>query len=317
MSNHEQPLVACVVLSCNRREDTLACLRSIEAGTYRHICILLLDALSTDGTADAVRAAHPAVTVADLVENRGYAGNNNVGLTRALAAGADWIFLLNDDVVLAPDCLERLLEAVGEQQHVGVAGPVVYHADEPDVIQSAGGELTRTWQARHLGQNEHDRGQFAAPRAVEWLTGCALLVRREAVIAAGRLDDRFFMYWEEVEWCHRIRAGGWQVLAVPSAKAWHRGVRREYQPSPEVTYYSTRNRLLMLSTGRAPVAAWIVAGLQLLRTLVSWSLRPRWQHQRAHRAAMLRGIADFLRGRLGRDRAAPSSAAAQSAARPT
>ncbi|MFN8062091.1 MAG: glycosyltransferase family 2 protein [Vicinamibacterales bacterium] len=291
--------VACVVLNSSRRDDTLECLRSLVGGTYGDVSIEVLDCQSTDGSVEAIREAFPQVSVVELAENLGYAGNNNVGIRRAVARGADWVFVLNEDTVLAPDCLETLVAAAGDPS-VGIVGPMVYHHDEPGVIQSAGGLLDARWAESHRGQNEDDRGQYADVTAVDWISGCAILVRREVVEAVGVIDERFFIYWEETEWCIRARKAGWTILHVPAARIWHKGVQRDYRPKPSVTYYSTRNRLLALSTHRAPFAARALAWTQILRTLASWSVRPKWRHKREHRHAMWRGVVDFLSGRAGR-----------------
>jgi GT2 family glycosyltransferase len=294
------PLIACLILNTNRRQDTLECLASLLASTYLKLLVLVLDCQSTDGSVEAIRSAFPDVRVVELDRNLGYAGNNNVGIRLAVDEGADWVFVLNEDTVLAPDCLERLVEAGEREPDVGIVGPLVFHHDEPGVIQSAGGGLSRWWQGYHFGQNEPDSGQFTDPYPVRWISGCAILVRREVVQAVGPIDERFFIYWEETEWCVRAGQAGWRILAVPAARIWHKGVQRDYRPKPAVTYYLTRNRLLMLSLRRAPVGAWLTAWLELLRTLTSWTVRPKWRSKRDHRDAMWRGIVDFLRGRWGR-----------------
>ncbi|MGE3841508.1 MAG: glycosyltransferase family 2 protein [Vicinamibacterales bacterium] len=309
MAPNAQPLVTCVVLNSNRREDTLQCLASIEASTYRPVASIVLDCHSTDGSVEAVNARFPDAHVIELAENRGYAGNNNVGIRAALHMGAAWVFVLNEDTILAPDCIEQLIGVGQSRPGIGIVGPLVYHADEPTVIQTAGGRLNSRWEGWHLGANEPDEGQYSDVRPVEWISGCGILVRREAIEAVGVLDERFFIYWEETEWCVRARLAGWDILNAPSARLWHKGVQRDYRPKPTVTYYLTRNRLLMLSTHHAPWSAWVTAWAQLLRTLVSWSVRPKWRAQHAHRDAMARGIADFVRGRLGPMPPRPAAAA--------
>jgi hypothetical protein len=291
--------VACVILNRNRREDTLECLRSVQGGTYGNLHTIVLDCQSTDGSVDAVRSAFPGVRIIELERNLGYPGNNNVGIRAAIESGADWVFVLNDDAVLAPDCVAQLLEAGRDDPRIGVLGPMVYHHDEPDVIQSAGGGLTRLWQEFHRGQNERDRGQFREPWPAQWISGCAILVRRGVIETAGLLDERFFIYWDETEWCVRASKAGWRIVHVPAAKVWHKGVQRDYRPKPYVTYYSTRNRLLMLKIQHAPIAARVLAWAQIVRTLASWSVRPKWRHMRSHRDAMWRGAVDFVQSRWG------------------
>ena len=293
------PFITSVILNSNRRDDTLACLRSLAESTYERLSVMVLDNASTDGSVEAIRAEFPEVQIVPLSENKGYAGNNNVGISLALEQGADWVLVLNEDTLLAPNCIEHLVAAGESDPRVGIVGPMVYHADEPNVIQSAGGIFDVYWRPKHVEQNEPDVGQFANTRSVGWISGCALMIRRETVENIGLLDERFFYYWEETEWCFRAQKHGWQILHVPQAKLWHKGVQRDYRPSPAVTYYNTRNRLLFLSKHRASLLPWLVAWFEILRPLASWSLRPKWRSMREHRRASWRGVMDFFHRRWG------------------
>jgi GT2 family glycosyltransferase len=294
-----EPRVACIVLNLNRKADTLGLLRSLEAAEYSNMRTFVLDCQSTDGSVAAITSAYPDVRLVELEENRGYAGNNNLGIRAAMDDGAEWLFVLNEDTVLAPDCLARLVATGESDARIGIVGPMVYHHDEPSIIQSAGGGLTRRWRGFHIAQNEPDTGRLREPHDVRWISGCGILVRRGVVEQVGGLDERFFIYWEETEWCLRAGQAGWRIVHVPSAKLWHKGVQRDYRPKPSVTYYSTRNRFLMLRARRAPLAAWLVAWAETARTLISWSVRPKWRHKREHRDAMWNGVVDFARGRFG------------------
>jgi GT2 family glycosyltransferase len=222
-----------------------------------------------------------------------------VGIEAAMEQGAEWILVLNEDTILAPDCLTQMVAVGDSDQRIGIVGPMVYHHNEPTIIQSAGGRLNRYWQGSHLAQNEPDRQQFTAPHQVDWISGCAIMLRRQVIEQVGMLDERFFYYWEELEWCVRATRSGWTIMHVPAAKLWHKGVQRDYRPKPYVTYYNTRNRFLLLLKHRAPLSVWTAAWLQTLRTMLSWSIRPKWRAQRSHRDAMWRGTVDFLRHRWG------------------
>ncbi len=291
--------VITIILNTNRREDTLACLASLTQNTYPHQHIIVLDNASTDGSVEAIRQRFPAVQLIELVENKGYAGNNNVGIEAALAQNADWVFVLNEDTILHPDCLRQMMEVARGNPHIGVIGPMVYHHNEPKIIQTAGGYMNRFWEAKHIAENQPDQGQFANVHDVDWISGCAILVKREVIQQVGVLDERFFYYWEETEWCMRAKKAGWQIVQVPQARLWHKGVQRDYQPSPNVTYYATRNRLLALKKHHAGLLVWMHTTFQLVRTLASWTVKPRWRDQRPHRDAMWQGIHDFWAGRWG------------------
>jgi GT2 family glycosyltransferase len=294
-----QPYVVTVILNTNRREDTLACLASLGRGTYANHHIIVLDNASTDGSVEAIRSVFPAVEIIALSDNRGYAGNNNVGIAAALDRGADWVFVLNEDTILDPACLEELIRVGESDSRIGIVGPMVYHHDEPSIIQSAGGRLGRNWESQHIAQNQPDIQQFTSPHAVDWISGCAILVRRAVIEQIGMIDERFFYYWEETEWCLRATRAGWRILHAPRARLWHKGVQRGYRPKPAVAYYNTRNRLLVLAKHHAPLRTRIAVWGQIARTLTSMSVRPKWRASRRHRDAMLRGTIDFLRHRWG------------------
>jgi GT2 family glycosyltransferase len=142
--------------------------------------------------------------------------------------------------------------------------------------------------------NQPDRGQFSQPLRVDWISGCAILARRAAIEQAGMLDVRFFYYHEETEWCLRTRRSGWEIYNVPQARLWHKGVQRDYQPGPNVTYYNTRNRFLLLSKHRAPFFVWFFTWGRTILTLLSWTIRPKWRSKREHREAMWQGAVDFI-----------------------
>jgi GT2 family glycosyltransferase len=294
------PLVVNVILNTNRRDLTLACLESLGKSTYKNQHSIVLDNASTDGSVEAINLLYPQVEVIGLAENKGYAGNNNVGIQRAVEQGADWIFVLNEDIILAPDCLSLLIQTAESDPQIGIVGPLVYHYDEPNVIQSAGGSLDYYWRSIHLGQNEIDQGQFSDPRKVDWISGCAILVRREVIEHVGVLDERFFYYWEETEWCYRARAHGWIVILVSGAKIWHKGVQRNYKPGPDVTYYATRNHYLLMAKHRAPLRAWVYNGIQNIRSLCSWTIKPKWFEMHAHRQALWQALIDFTKGNFGK-----------------
>jgi GT2 family glycosyltransferase len=292
-------LVISVILNTNRRIDTLECLDSLLRNSYPNQKVVVLDNHSTDGSIPAICEAYPDVQIIELEKNLGYAGNNNVGIKAALEQGAEWVLVLNEDIILDSECVRELVEVGEQDRQIGILGPLIYHYNEPRVIQSAGGLLGRYWQSIHLGKNELDRGQYHLPHAVEWISGCAILVRRAAIEQAGMLDKDYFIYWEETEWCIRIGRAGWKIVNVPQARIWHKGVQRNYEPKPSFTYYATRNHLLTLAKHKAPLGARFVTWIQILRTLASWSIRPKWRNKHHHRNAMWRGVIDYLRQRWG------------------
>jgi len=295
------PRVGVIVLNWNGGDDTLACLASLARLDYPAFEVVVVDNGSTDGSVPAVRQRFPEVVLLLNEENLGYTGGNNVGLLHVLDRGLDYALLLNNDTEVAPNFLRVLVGAAEADPAVGVAGPMIYYYDRPEVIWSAGGAIDwrrgRTWM---VGLDEQDTGQFGTqPREVDFVTGCALLVKREVLERVGLLDERFFAYYEEAEWCVRARRAGFKTLHVPQAHIWHKISPVAQADSPLVHYYMTRNRLLFLKAAGAGVGAWLHALAEDLRTLLAWGLRPRWRHKQAQRRAMVQAIVDAGRGRWG------------------
>ena len=234
-----------------------------------------------------------------LADNRGYAGNNNVGIAAALEMGADWVLVLNEDTILDPACFTELMRAAGRSggRDPRADGLPPRRADGDPVGRRA--DRRQHWHAWHTGQNEDDTGQFPAPRTVDWISGCAILVRRQVIEQVGPLDERFFYYWEETEWCVRAARAGWRIVHAPGARLWHKGVTRHYRPGPNVAYYNTRNHLLLLAKHGAPGGGTAARLGGILRTLVSYTVKPKWQDRRASRDAIWWGAMDYLRGRWG------------------
>jgi GT2 family glycosyltransferase len=296
-----QPSVSIIVLSYNGREDTLACLRSLDHLMYPNVEVVVVDNASADGSVEAIRSAYPQTTIIETGANLGFTGGNNVGIKYALEHGADYIMLLNNDTIVAPDMLNLMVEVMEGDSSIGVTGPTIYYYNAPDLIWSAGGKID--WSqgtTSMIGLNEEDKSQFGvSPRAVDFVTGCAMLVKREVWERAGLLDDQFFMYYEETEWCVRANRAGYKIMYIPSAMMWHKISIDERAASPRTYYYMTRNRLLFLRNTSVGYKTWLYIGGEYLRTFMSWSLRSKWQDRRPLRRIMLRAIKDYSLGKFG------------------
>jgi GT2 family glycosyltransferase len=297
----KQPSVLIIVLCHNGVALTLACLNSLRRLTYKRVDLLVIDNASQDGTPALVRHTFPEVRVIETGANLGFAAGNNVGLGYALQHGYDYALLLNNDTEVAPDLLDALITAAEEDPAIGVVGPKIYYHDRPTVIWSAGGIITWGRGLSHMrGIDTVDQGQFDEPADVDFVTGCALLVRSAVMQQVGMLDERFGMYYEETEWCVRIARAGWRIQYVPSGRLWHKIRPAQQDQSPRITYYMARNRLLFLRLTRAPLIAWLHALiLQDLRTWCAWRIRSRWRGRATQRVALRHAWRDFMLNRFG------------------
>jgi GT2 family glycosyltransferase len=282
-----------VVLNWNGGEDTLAALESLNG--VETICV---DNGSEDGSPDAVAERFPQVELIRTGVNLGFAGGNNVGIRRALARGADWVLLLNNDAVADAELPAALTAAAEARPDAGVLACKVFFAEPPDVLMYAGGRvnLRLGYWGRQDGFGERDDGRFDSLRDVDRATGAAMAVSRAAIERAGLLDESLFAYAEDTEWCLRIREAGFAVVFVPDAKVWHVGsASTGGLSSPTSIYYDTRNMIAVAERHdpRQGAAASLRRGVVLGAHLAT-------ARNAAGVRAAVKGWRDARRGRLGR-----------------
>ncbi|MGC8880107.1 MAG: glycosyltransferase family 2 protein [Anaerolineae bacterium] len=298
------PSVGVIILNWNNAPDTLACLESVLHSDYPNFHVLVVDNGSTDGSSEAVRAAYPTVTLIENGENLGYAEGNNVGIRHALAEGADYVLLLNNDTLVAPDMLRELIAVAETDARVGIVGPLIYYYEPADVLWNAGNAIDwRNGSVANLYGDKPAVGVGTQPYAVDYVSGCALCIRRQVIEQVGILDSRFFIYYEETDWCVRARRAGYQVLMVPCARIWHKVSGTMGIASPPTTYYMTRNQFLFYARHTRGLARTTLLSrllLRELRTLAAHSLKPCHHHLRRSRDARLLALRDALLGRWGK-----------------
>jgi len=290
--------LATIVLNWNGLADTLAALDSLsrcrlpEGWTHS---ILVVDNGSTDGSVAALRGRPDLELLANSVNLR-YAAGNNVGLRRALEQGADAIMLLNNDVEADPGLLERLLLALDQDPEAGAAGPLIYYAPPTDRVWYAGGDcVPALGLSRHRGIRSRDEGQYRTIERTGYLTGCCLLARREVWERVGLLDEGYYIYAEDSDWCLRAREMGYRLLFVPTARLWHKVSASSGISSPWKMYHRARANLHLFATHARGIGrlTWLPASL-VLQGLVA--LRLLAGGHVAAAAAVPRAFVDAARG---------------------
>lgn len=229
-----------IIVSYNARAHLEVCLRSLAAAppAIPHQ-IVVVDNASGDGSAAAVRAGWPGVTVIELPANAGFAAGNNAGIR---ATRGDLILLLNNDTIVPPGAIDRLVARLRAHPGAAVAGPRLVDASQRVELSfgpmiSPWAELRQKWTAalyaRGVGMATRWVERAASlEREVDWVSGACLLVRRDAAERAGLLDERFFLYTEDVDFCAAIRANGGRILFTPESEIVHlRGRSRATAPA--------------------------------------------------------------------------------------
>lgn len=296
------PRVHIILLNWNGWRDSLACLESLHALTYPNWTVTVVDNASTDDSVAYIRSRFPEMDLLESNRNLGFAEGNNLGIRRALASGADYVWLLNNDTIVAPACLEPLIEAAEQQPAVGVVVPKIYYADPPRLIWYAGATYRPYFgQSIMSGFRELDDGtRYEAITEVPFVTGCALLAKRRVWEQVGLLDPDYFFGVEDLDFSLRAREAGWKCLLAPRSHIWHKvSASSGGSQSPLNAYFYARNRLLLMRRhGRWwhwPTFLAQFAASQL------WHLgRAVWRRKSLKPAeAVWLAVSDFARGRFG------------------
>ena len=232
--------------------------------------------------------------------NLGFTGGNNQGIRQALKWGADAVWLLNDDVKVDENALSELVKAIGDDK-VGVSVPKIYfypgfefHKERYSkkelgkVIWYAGGEID--WEnciGKHRGVDEVDAGQFDKQMETEFATGCSMLITREAIEKTGLLNEKYFMYLEDLDYSMRLKQYGFKIVYQPKAVVWHKNAQSSEVGDDLHDYFFTRNRLLF-GFSYAPVRTRIALLRESVRLMTTGS---KWQK---------RGVVDFYLHRFGK-----------------
>lgn len=221
--NTPRPRVTVVVLDWNGASDTVRCVRSLAAvADEADVSVLVVDNGSATPTAGALAQAGLDVPVLRLEENLGYAGGNNAGLREALARGADFAWVLNNDAEVVVGSLAALLDAAARNPRAAALAPRVVRGDDPKRIWVAWGEVTwRQSLVGLVGEDAADGPAWDVERDAPWLPGCALLLRASALAEVGLFDEDFFAYHEDVDWAARAQAKGWSCRYVGASRVVH------------------------------------------------------------------------------------------------
>lgn len=183
--------------------------------------------------------------------NRGFAGGNNWALQ---FASGDYILFLNNDTEVKPDFLNHMMNALRSTPGTGAVSPKILRYDAPDIIEYAGFQPMNfyTGQVHSVGYFQQDRAQYNVAGYTNSAHGCAMLIRLKEFNEAGRFCEDYFLYYEEWDFCTRIRKRGLKIWYEPSAIVYHKGSQSIGADNPLKTYYLTRNRILFIRRFAAP-----------------------------------------------------------------
>jgi len=259
----KSPKVTIIILTTNALRMTKEQLKDVAELNTEGInaeC-LIVDNGSGDGTEEALKnygLPNMKYRFLETGANLGFAGGNNVGIKDALGRGADYVILMNNDLILSKDLIQKLVNFMDENTDVGVTSPKMYfakgyefHKDRykeselGNVIWYAGGVIDRNnAYSAHRGVDEVDHGQYDKVAETDYANGACAMIRREVFEKVGYLDSSLFLYWEDADFSERAKRAGFKVMYYPGTCLWHKvSASTGGSGSPTNDYFLTRNRL--------------------------------------------------------------------------
>jgi hypothetical protein len=249
---------------------------------------LVIDNASDIDPREPIHKRFPTVEVVRTERNLGFATGCNIGIERALVAGSDYVLLLNNDTIVAPDFLENLVAYAKSYPEIGIVGPLICYADQPEQVWFAGARIIfELGYFEHRYLNRHRRTVPTTPVATDYVTGCCMLIATPVLREVGQLDDRFFAYFEDADLCIRASRSGFKVAFLPTSVIWHKesaSTRRnltEGNTSPLKHFLLARNRIEVIrkhsSLLRFGVFLLVGNTLIIFFFLSAFTFRRRWK----------------------------------------
>lgn len=273
------PNVWAILINYGHPELTCACIQSLQKTNDEFLHILVVDNASPDDSCKVLEQEFgDTITLLRAEENNGFSAGNNIGIRYALARGADYILMLNNDTVVAPSMIDELLK---EADADTVTVPKMYYYDEPDKIWYSGGAIRQ-----HTGRSIH----FCTEREkgyVTYATGCCMLIPASVINKVGPWDETFFLYGEDLDYSIRLQKANIKILYVPAAVLWHKVSGASGKNAKMPVYYGSRNRFLVLKKHGFAWPAWFAALTAVLWHSVAGAIcgnadRFAWEGARAY-----------------------------------
>jgi GT2 family glycosyltransferase len=301
-----RPRLAAVVLNYRAAADTFLAVSSLRASRRRVDDLIVVDNDQTDAARAALARTAAHIRYVRAPRNLGYSGGMNVGIREALSRGADRVLLVNSDVVVPPDCVERLERAIDITPRAGITGPLVLARSDPDVVGSAGMSYrAASGRMRHRGFGRRSRDMELEQAAiVDGVSGCLMLVTREVFDAIGLLDEDYFFSFEDLDFCLRARRAGFSTVLAAAAAVHHEGGRSIGAQSPRRLYFAARGHLLLARRAASPGGRFAAAcrTTSIVALNVAHAVRSSGAPLPVRLGAVARGVRDYFGGRFGPDR---------------
>jgi GT2 family glycosyltransferase len=299
----------------NRKDYVLSLLDSLRSMPSTGSQIVVVDNASTDGSDEAIRNHPLSVTLLENRENLGGTGGFNTGIRHVLElSDQEFIWLLDNDAEVSPDTLYQMVGAMNRDPSIGVAGSCILSPEDRTVIVEAGGFVERrssTWMPNLRYQPYTPLQGKGLVEPVDYVPACSALVRVSVVRKIGLMDERFFLHWDDIDFCARVREAGFRVVSVLDSPAYH-GAEKGH--SSMTLYYDFRNALLYFGKHASGVDL-LRTYMNILDSYLSSLVYLRLMGQATLANYLGEAARDFLAGRFGRAGTSPAALREQSASK--
>jgi len=241
--DNETPLVVVVIANWNLRKELLECLGSLYETDHPHMHVIVVDNNSSDDSVASVERQFPQTQLVRRSENGGYAVALNDGIRAGAALDPDFYLILNNDTLVPPDTVGKLVRVMLSDERVAIAAPKIIYHDHPERIFSLGDHIY-PWLPLpvRVGRKAFDRPAYSKTQEFDYLFGCAFLIRTQSLKEVGLFDTSFFMYYEDSDICRRMRDAGWKNVRVGSAIIRHKASLSSKLVPEKMVYLRARNR---------------------------------------------------------------------------
>jgi len=298
-----EPYIAIIIVNWNSYSVTKPCLESLDTVVYNNLKVILVDNGSSDNSGQRLKEEHSGIVLIENQENLGFTGGNNAGIEYALSQDYDAIMLLNNDTIVTPGFVTPLIQGLFSNEKIGAIQPKILYNYDRDIIWNAGGVFkTKTCTPKTIGEGERDKGQFNEPGSTEWITGCCFLVKSKVVENIGLLDQKFFIYYEDLDWSLKIRNHGFDLSYEPSSIIYHeagmsdqnRDKHGEGNVSPFSRYQEMRNHIYIVkryANGINVLSAWVYQFFKFSGYLAYYISKGRFKKFQFVIRALIHGLA--------------------------
>ncbi|OPJ55123.1 glycosyltransferase family 2 protein [Clostridium oryzae] len=236
--------IAVVICNYNKKEYLLKCIGSLLKSTYTNFDVYVIDNASMDGSVNAVLEQYrDSVNIIRNEENLGGSGGFNSGIKAVVNNGYKYIYLLDNDVILDKDALCELYEFMEVNYTTGIVGSKIYSMDNPDNVQEFGSYIDfSTFNMKLRNNGNIDSNSDMTFIECDYVPACSALIRVEAILKVGLIDEQYFVYWDDIDLGYRLKSAGYKVFASSKSKVWHKG-GGTVRNNTFGTYYFWRNRV--------------------------------------------------------------------------